>query len=148
MVYSLFGAANKPTPEMLSDVDVLIYDIQDVGSRYYTYISTLFYSMEAAAENNLPFLVLDRPNPINGISVEGNILEPQFRSFVGIGSIPIRHGMTVGELAAMFNKEYKINANLMVVKMEGWRRAMWFDDTGLVLVPPSPNMPTLNTATI
>ncbi|MEM2742032.1 MAG: DUF1343 domain-containing protein [Nitrososphaeria archaeon] len=148
MVYSLFGAANKPTPEMLSDVDVLIYDIQDVGSRYYTYISTLFYSMEAAAENNLPFLVLDRPNPINGISVEGNILEPQFRSFVGIGSIPIRHGMTVGELAAMFNKEYKINANLMVVKMEGWRRAMWFDDTGLVWVPPSPNMPTLNTATI
>lgn len=148
MIYSLYGTVNKPTSEMLSDIDVLIYDIQDVGARFYTYISTLFYSMEAAAENNLPFLVLDRPNPINGISVEGNILDPQFKSFVGICPIPIRHGMTVGELAIMFNMEYKMNVNLTVVKMEGWRRTMWFDDTGLIWVPPSPNMPTLDTATV
>jgi len=147
-VYSLYGETKKPTMDMLSNVDVLLFDIQDVGARYYTYIYTMSYAMEAAAEAGIPFIVFDRPNPINGVSVEGNILNPEFKSFVGRYPIPVRHGMTVGELAMLFNVEYGIEADLKVVRMEGWLRDMWFDETGLVWVQPSPNIPTLETATV
>jgi uncharacterized protein YbbC (DUF1343 family) len=151
-VYSLYGATNKPTDEMLKDVDVLIFDIQDVGVRFYTYISTLSYAMEAAAEHKIPYVVLDRPNPIRGVWVEGFVREDPLRSFVGLQSIPVAHGMTVGELAKMFNEEgwlkHGVKASLTVVKMEGWRRTMWYDQTGLRWVKPSPNMATLKTAVV
>jgi uncharacterized protein YbbC (DUF1343 family) len=149
-VYSLYGKINKPTPEMLKDVDVLIYDIQDVGVRFYTYISTLSYAMEAAAENHIPYIVLDRPNPIRGTWVEGFNRDDSLRSFVGLHPIVIAHGMTIGELATMYNDEGwmkdGVKANLTVVKMEGWKRTMWYDETGLKWVRPSPNLPTLNSA--
>lgn len=145
-VYSLYGEARKPTSEMLSSIDVLLSDIQDVGARYYTYAYTMSYVMEASAEIGIPFVVLDRPNPINGVSVEGNILDLEFRSFVGRYPIPVRHGMTMGELATLFNVEHGIDSDLEVVRMEGWSRDMWFDQTGLTWVQPSPNIPTLDTA--
>ncbi|WP_342605749.1 DUF1343 domain-containing protein [Peribacillus sp. FSL E2-0159] len=144
-VYSLYGKTKKPTPEMLKDVEVLVFDIQDVGTRYYTYIYTMAYAMEAAKENDIPFIVLDRPNPQGGESVEGPVLEPEFSSFVGLYPIPLKHGMTVGELATLFNKEFKIGADLRVIKMKGWKRDMDYDDTGLPFVLPSPNMPTVST---
>nr|WP_318540923.1 DUF1343 domain-containing protein [Terribacillus saccharophilus] len=144
-VYSLYGQTRKPTPEMLKNVEVLVFDIQDVGTRYYTYIYTMAYSMEAAKENNIPIVVLDRPNPLGGLSVDGPVLEPEFSSFIGMYPIPTRHGMTVGELASFFNEEFNIGADLSVVKMKGWRRSMDFDDTGLPFVLPSPNMPTVST---
>lgn len=144
-VYSLYGKTKKPTPEMLANVDVLVFDIQDVGTRYYTYIYTMAYAMEAAKENNIPFIVLDRPNPQGGLSVDGPVLEPEFSSFVGLYPIPLKHGMTVGELASFFNKEFEIGADLTVVKMDGWKRSMNFDETGLPFVLASPNMPTVST---
>lgn len=148
--YSLYGAINKPTKEMLKGVDVLIYDIQDVGVRFYTYISTLSYAMEAAAEQNIPTIVLDRPNPIRGTWVEGFNRDDSLRSFVGLHPIVLATGMTIGELATMYNAEGwlkdGIRANLTVVKMEGWSRTMWYDQTGLKWLPPSPNIPTLETA--
>nr|WP_191567092.1 DUF1343 domain-containing protein [Metabacillus idriensis] len=144
-VYSLYGKTKKPTPEMLANVDVLVFDIQDVGTRYYTYIYTMAYAMEAAKENNIPFIVLDRPNPQGGLSVDGPVLEPEFASFVGLYPIPLKHGMTVGELASFFNKEFEIGADLTVVKMNGWKRSMNFDETGLPFVLASPNMPTVST---
>ncbi|WP_430148954.1 exo-beta-N-acetylmuramidase NamZ family protein [Peribacillus frigoritolerans] len=144
-VYSLYGKTKKPTPEMLKDVEVLVFDIQDVGTRYYTYIYTMAYAMEAAKENDIPFIVLDRPNPQGGESVDGPVLEPEFSSFVGLYPIPLKHGMTVGELATLFNKEFKIGADLKVIKMKGWKRDMDYDDTGLPFVLPSPNMPTVST---
>ena len=144
-IYSLYDKTRKPTVEMLEGIDVLIFDIQDVGARFYTYISTMAMAMEACAEYNVNFLVLDRPNPIGG-RMEGNILDMEFRSFVGYLPIPIRHGMTTGELARLFNDQ--IGARLEVLEMLGWRRDMWFDDTGLQWVMPSPNMPTLDTATV
>ncbi|MEP9405271.1 DUF1343 domain-containing protein [Peribacillus frigoritolerans] len=144
-VYSLYGKTKKPTPEMLKDVEVLVFDIQDVGTRYYTYIYTMAYAMEAAKENDIPFIVMDRPNPQGGESVDGPVLEPEFSSFVGLYPIPLKHGMTVGELATFFNKEYKIGADLKVIKMKGWKRDMDYDDTGLPFVLPSPNMPTVST---
>ena len=144
-VYSLYGQTRKPTPEMLKNVEVLVFDIQDVGTRYYTYIYTMAYSMEAAKEKNIPIVVLDRPNPLGGLSVDGPVLEPEFSSFIGMYPIPTRHGMTVGELASFFNEEFNIGADLSVVKMKGWRRSMVFDDTGLPFVLPSPNMPTVST---
>lgn len=147
-VYSLYGETKKPTVEMLDNVDVLLFDIQDIGTRYYTYTYTMSYAMEAAAEAGIQFIVLDRPNPINGVSVEGNILNLMFKSFVGRYPIPVRHGMTLGELAMLFNTEYGINVDLKVAKMKNWRREMWFDDTGLIWVQPSPNIPTLDTATV
>ncbi|MCM3028079.1 DUF1343 domain-containing protein [Bacillus safensis] len=143
-VYSLYGKTRKPTPEMLKNVDVLLFDIQDVGARYYTYIYTMAYAMEAAKENNIPFVVLDRPNPIGGLKVEGPVLEPEHASFVGLYPIPLRHGMTTGELANLFNKEFHINADVTVVKMKNWKRSMTFDDTKLPFVLPSPNMPTVD----
>ncbi|WP_434369257.1 exo-beta-N-acetylmuramidase NamZ family protein [Peribacillus frigoritolerans] len=144
-VYSLYGKTKKPTPEMLKGVEVLVFDIQDVGTRYYTYIYTMAYAMEAAKENDIPFIVLDRPNPQGGESVDGPVLEPEFSSFVGLYPIPLKHGMTVGELATLFNKEFKIGADLKVIKMKGWKRDMDYDDTGLPFVLPSPNMPTVST---
>ncbi|AIM16196.1 MULTISPECIES: exo-beta-N-acetylmuramidase NamZ domain-containing protein [Neobacillus] len=147
-VYSLYGKTRKPTPDMLSNIDVLVFDIQDVGARFYTYIYTMALAMEAAKENNIPFIVLDRPNPISGTKVEGPILEEKYASFVGQYAIPVRHGMTVGELAQLFNKEFGIGADLTVVKMEGWKRNMYYDETPLHFVMPSPNMPTLDTALV
>jgi uncharacterized protein YbbC (DUF1343 family) len=151
-LYSLYGKTNKPTPEMLSNIDVLVFDIQDVGARFYTYISTMSLAMEAAAECGKRFVVLDRPNPINGLKVEGNILEPAFASFVGMHPVPVRHGMTVGELAAMFNQrgwlKNAARADLSVVPMKGWRRRMWYDQTGLTFIKPSPNIPDMQTAAL
>ncbi|WP_285767125.1 DUF1343 domain-containing protein [Peribacillus sp. SI8-4] len=145
-VYSLYGKTKKPTPEMLKDVEVLVFDIQDVGTRYYTYIYTMAYAMEAAKENDIPFIVLDRPNPQGGEAIDGPVLEQEFSSFVGMYPIPLKHGMTVGELATLFNKEFKIGANLKVIKMKGWKREMDYEATGLPFVLPSPNMPTVSTA--
>ncbi|OGL41833.1 MAG: hypothetical protein A3C43_10125 [Candidatus Schekmanbacteria bacterium RIFCSPHIGHO2_02_FULL_38_11] len=145
-VYSLYGETRIPTKEMLSDLDVLIFDLQDVGTRIYTFIYTMANAMKACVEYGKKFVVLDRPNPINGVSVEGDILEEKFSSFVGMYPIPVRHGMTVGELAKFFNKEFKIGADLEVIKMRGWKRNMWFDNTSLPWILPSPNMPFIDTA--
>nr|WP_223254286.1 exo-beta-N-acetylmuramidase NamZ domain-containing protein [Halobacillus halophilus] len=145
-VYSLYGKTRKPTPEMLEDIDVLMFDIQDVGTRFYTYIYTMAYAMEAAQENDIPFIVLDRPNPIGGEKVEGPVLDTDYKSFVGNYPIPLRHGMTVGELAKLFNNEYDIGADLTVVEMDGYDRSMDYNDTDMSFVAPSPNMPTVDTA--
>ncbi|WLR57596.1 DUF1343 domain-containing protein [Mesobacillus subterraneus] len=145
-VYSLYGKTKKPTPEMLENIDVLLFDIQDVGTRFYTYIYTMAYAMEAAKENDIPFIVLDRPNPLGGDKVEGPVLETEYKSFVGNYEIPLRHGMTVGELAKLFNEEFDIGADLTVVEMDRWKRTMNYDETPLEFVMPSPNMPTLDTA--
>jgi uncharacterized protein YbbC (DUF1343 family) len=131
---------------MLEGLDSLVFDIQDVGCRFYTYPSTMAYAMEAAAEHGLSFIVLDRPDPINGVAVEGNLLRSGFSSFVGLHPVPIRHGMTIGELASLINEE--VGVDLSVVEMRGWSRGMWFDETGLPWVQPSPNIPTLDTATV
>ncbi|MFB5195347.1 exo-beta-N-acetylmuramidase NamZ domain-containing protein [Neobacillus sp. KR4-4] len=147
-VYSLYGKTKKPTPEMLSNVDVLLFDIQDVGTRYYTYIYTMSLAMEAAKENNIPIIVLDRPNPISGTKVEGPVLEDKYSSFIGEYPIPVRHGMTVGELAKLFNSEFGIGADLTVVEMEGWKRNIYYDETPLEWILPSPNMPTQETAVV
>lgn len=147
-VYSLYGEHRKPTQEMLRGLDALIFDVQDVGTRIYTFIWTMALAMQSCAEAGIPFVVLDRPNPIGGEAVEGNVLDREFASFVGLYPIPMRHGMTAGELAALLNGEYGIGCELSVVKMEGWRREMYFDETGLPWVLPSPNMPTLDTAIV
>lgn len=140
-VYSLYGKTRKPTKDMLRNIDVLIYDIQDIGSRAYTYIYTMAYAMEAAKENNVTFFVLDRPNPLGGELIEGPVLEPEFSSFIGLYPIPYIYGLTVGELALLFNEEFDINCKLTVVPMKGWERSMTFDDTGLIWVPTSPHIP-------
>ena len=149
-VYSLYGKTNKPTKEMLKDVDLLVYDIQDIGSRSYTYINTMAYGMEAAAENGIEFVVLDRPNPIGGNRVEGNILKMEFKSFVGMFPIAYAYGMTCGELATMINEEVWLaggkKCRLSVVKMKGWRRSMLWAETGLPWVPTSPHVPNPETA--
>lgn len=146
IVHSLYGKTRRPTPEMLKQIDVLIYDIQDIGSRAYTYIYSMAYAMQAAREQNLPFIVLDRPNPLGGLRVAGNVLDPKFSSFVGLYPIPQVYGMTVGELAQLFNSEFGIGCDLTVVPMKGWRRNMLFEDTGLVWVPTSPHVPHAETA--
>lgn len=146
--YSLYGNVRQPTAEMLRGIDILLFDIQDVGARFYTYIWTMALAMQAAAKHGVPFVVLDRPNPIAGIAVEGPVLERRFESFVGMYPIPVRHGMTAGELARLFNAEYGIGAELTVVPAQGWRRELWFDQTGLPWIMPSPNMPALETATV
>lgn len=144
-VYSLYGKTRKPVPEMLKDIDVLVYDIQDIGSRSYTYISTLGLAMEAAAENNIEFIVLDRPNPLGGIRMEGAVTQPEYVSFVSQFAIPYIHGMTVGELAMFLNEEgllkNGIKCKLNIIKMQGWKREMNFDHTGLPWVPSSPHIP-------
>ncbi|MGB8959510.1 MAG: DUF1343 domain-containing protein, partial [Candidatus Aminicenantales bacterium] len=173
-VFSLYGQSFKPEPGMLKNIDeymrsfdtrqagkvpeagmvkgidVLVFDIQDVGTRVYTYIATMANAMQAAAENGIDFIVLDRPAPINGTDMEGAILEyPELSSFIGLFPIPLRFGMTVGELARLFNDKFLARtAKLTVIPMEGWTRTMWFDGTGLPWVIPSPNMPTLDTATV
>lgn len=173
-VFSLYGQSMRPSPLMLKNIDeimrdfdtkkdektlkedmirgidVMVFDIQDVGTRIYTYIATMAYCMEACVEAGVKFVVLDRPNPINGIFIEGPILKyPEFSSFVGVYPIPVRHGMTVGELARLFNEKFmRKKVDLIVISMKGWNRRMWFDETGLPWVIPSPNMPTLDTATV
>lgn len=148
--YSLYGKTRKPTREMLRGVDVLVYDIQDIGARSYTYISTLAVAMEAAAENHVDFVVLDRPNPCGGLRVEGRPLDLKFQSFVGQVPVPYMHGMTVGELARMINEEGwnkdGVKCNLHVVPMRGWRRDMTWDQTGLAWIPTSPHIPRADTA--
>jgi len=145
-VHSLYGETYKPTPRMLEGIDVLVYDIQDLGVRQYTYESTLALAMQAAAEKGIPIVVLDRPNPITGTILEGDILEPAYQSFVGIYPVLSRHGMTLGELAKMYNAEQRIGAELTVVPVEGWRRGTWWDQTGLPWVNPSPNIRRLEAA--
>ena len=173
-VFSLYGQSLKPEPGMLKGIDefmrsfdtkatgklpeeamvegidVMVFDIQDVGTRVYTYVATMAYAMQAAAASGIEFIVLDRPNPVNGAVMEGPILEyPDFSSFIGLYPVPERHGMTMGELAGMFNDKFLARkAKLTVIPMEGWRREMWFDETGLPWIIPSPNMPTLETATV
>jgi len=140
-IYSLYLSEDRgPTAAMLKDVDVLVYDLQEVGGRTWTYVSTMALAMQAARKKGIPFVVLDRPNPIGGEIVEGAPLDPKFKSFVGMYPIPARHGMTVGELATLFNRKYGIGANLIVARVENWRRSEWFDQTGLPWVNPSPNL--------
>ena len=145
-IHSLYGATRQPTPAMLEGVEALVFDIQDVGSRTYTYPYTMALGMRAAKEKGIPFVVLDRPDPVGGVVVEGGVLDSALASFVGMYPIALRHGMTVGELAGMFNDAFGIGANLTVVRMDGWRRDMWFDQTGLTWVAPSPNLPRLESA--
>lgn len=147
-VFSLYGKLRKPSREMLSEIDVLLIDLLDVGTRVYTFIYTMAYCMEAAAEYGKKIIVLDRPNPIGGNMVEGNLLEPECRSFVGLYEIPMRHGLTIGELALFLNAEYKLGVDLEVVPMQGWRRDMSFRDTGFPWIFPSPNMPSPETAQV
>lgn len=147
-IYSLYGESRRPKPEQLQNVDAVVFDIQDVGTRFYTYISTLLNVMEEAAKAGKPVFVLDRPNPINGVDVEGSLADADKLSFVAAHAIPIRHGMTIGELAQMFNAERKINCDLRVVKMENWQRAKWFDETNQLWVNPSPNMRSLTQAAL
>ncbi|MGH9396567.1 MAG: exo-beta-N-acetylmuramidase NamZ domain-containing protein [Terriglobia bacterium] len=142
-VYSLYGATRHPTPEMMKGLTALVYDIQDVGVRYYTFITTMEYGLQAAAQYHIPMFVLDRPDPINGAVVEGPMLDHDLVSFVGAFPMPVRTGMTMGELAAMINQENHIGADLRVIKMKGWRRDDWFDETGLTWVNPSPNLRNL-----
>jgi uncharacterized protein YbbC (DUF1343 family) len=147
-VYSLYMAEDRgPTAEMLRDVDVLVYDLQEVGGRTWTYVSTMALAMQAAAKKRIPFVVLDRPNPIGGEIVEGAPLDPAFASFVGMYPIPARHGMTVGELATLFNQRHGLGADLIVARVEHWRRSQWFDETGLPWVNPSPNLRSLAAVT-
>jgi uncharacterized protein YbbC (DUF1343 family)/CubicO group peptidase (beta-lactamase class C family) len=147
-VYSLYGETRRPKPEQLKELDALVYDIQDIGARFYTYISTLGYILEEAAKAKLPVFVLDRPNPIGGVDVEGPTADADKLSFIAYHTIPTRHGLTVGELAQLFNQQRKIGADLRVIKMDGWRRAMWFDETNLMWINPSPNMRSLTEATL
>ena len=142
-VHSLYGETRRPTREMLADVDVIVADLPDVGVRFYTYLWTLTHVMEAAAERGLPLIVLDRPNPLGGQTVAGPSLQPGFESFVGRWPIPVRHGMTLGELARYFNATRDIDADLTIIAAQGWRRSIWWDQTGLPWVPPSPALPTL-----
>jgi len=173
-VFSLYGQSHQPPADMLTNIDaymrsfdtqptgktveramidaidVMVFDLQDVGTRVYTYVATMAYAMQAAAESGIPFVVLDRPNPINGLTMEGPMLEyPEHSSFIGLYPVPLRHGLTAGELARLFNAKFlKKPAALTVVPMAGWRRGDWFDETGLPWVLPSPNMPTPDTATV
>jgi uncharacterized protein YbbC (DUF1343 family) len=146
--YSLYGKTRIPTEEMLEEVDTLIFDLQDVGARYYTYIYTMALAMEACARLEKRFLVLDRPNPLNGVIVEGNILDPVFRSFVGMYPLAVRHGMTAGELACLFDELENYRLNLSVIGLEDWNRDAFFGETGLPWVLPSPNIPSFDTALV
>lgn len=146
LVYSLYGDHRTPTAEMLDGIDTLVFDIQDCGARFYTYVSTLTLCMEAAAEHGVSVVVLDRPNPINGVDIEGNILEKGFESFIGLHPVPNRHGLTMGELSSFINKGTR--CDLTIIPMEGWTRDQWFDETGLPWVQPSPNLPSLEAATV
>ena len=145
-IHSLYGQTLSPTRDMLDAIDVLLFDMQDIGARYYTYVSTMALAMEAAGRADVPFIVLDRPNPIRGDVVQGNVLDPAFATFIGMHPVPMRHGMTAGELARLYVGEFGIAVDLRVVQLEGWSRALPFSDTGLPWVAPSPNMPSLESA--
>ena len=150
-VVSLYGdeeSSLRPKPEHLKGLDAIVYDLQDVGTRFYTFVYTLSYVMEAAREADIPVVVLDRPNPIGGLAVEGPVLDPNLASFVGRFPLPVRHGMTTGELAHLFRDAFAVGGDLRVVPMTGWTRGLRFDDTGLPWVLPSPNMPTPETALV
>jgi uncharacterized protein YbbC (DUF1343 family) len=147
-IYSLYGETRRPTPEQLKGLDAVVFDIQDIGTRFYTYISTLGYVMEEAAKAGRPVFVLDRPNPIGGLEVEGPVADADKPSFTAYHAIPVRHGMTIGELARLFNQERNLGCDLRVVEMAGWKRAMWLDETNLLWVNPSPNMRSLTEATL
>lgn len=147
-VFSLYGQTRKPEPSMLKDIDVLVIDVQDVGARYYTFIWTMELCVQACLELKKSVVILDRPNPIGGYTVEGPVLDMAFSSFVGQRPLPVRHGMTVGEIGNYLQKEFYPFLDLHVIPMHGWKRKMWFDDTLLPWVMPSPNMPTLDTATV
>jgi len=151
-VYSLYGASHKPTPDMMKNVDILLFDLQDAGARFYTYASTMASCMEAVRDEGKPMIVLDRPNPINGTDIEGPVLDMDMISFFGLFPIPVRHGLTLGELANMIVGEgwleHNSRVDLRVIPMDGWKRTMWFDETGLPWVAPSPSMKTLATATV
>ncbi len=147
-VYSLYGETRRPTTEMLEGVDTLVFDIHDIGTRYYTYPATMGNCMEEAKKRNLRMVVLDRPNPITGIRVDGPVAEKEFHGFTAFGPLPVVHGMTIGELAKFFNAEYGINCDLVVVPCEGWKRSMWYDETNLFWVNPSPNMRNLTQAAL
>lgn len=147
-VYSLFGETRRPTPEMLRGLDILLFDAQDAGARFYTYATTMVYAMEAAAEAGLDFMVLDRPNPIGGKTVEGSPLSPAFRSFLGYVPVPVRHGLTLGELAVLADRSIGLGGRLHVIRMEGWNRDARYDATGLPWVMPSPNLPTIESVTV
>ena len=147
-VHSLYGETRRPSAEMMQDIDVLLFDLQDAGGRVYTFIYTMAYCMEACAKYGKQMIVLDRPNPVNGRQVEGNLLNLDYRSFVGLYPIPMRHGMTIGELALLFNSEFGIHCDLTIVAMDGWLRGQWFDQTGLPWVQPSPNLPTPDSAIV
>lgn len=145
-VHSLYGANRKPTPDMLEGLDALLFDLQDVGARYYTFLYTLSYCMEAAGEKGIPIAVLDRPNPLGGARVEGNLVRPGFTSFVGMHPIPNRYGLTVGEMARYYRDGLGIACDLTVVPVQGWTREMEWEETGLAWVPPSPNIPNMDAA--
>jgi uncharacterized protein YbbC (DUF1343 family) len=147
-IYSLYGETLRPKPEQLKELNAVVFDIQDVGARFYTYIATLGYLMEETAKVHVPVFVLDRPNPIGGIDVQGPLPDTDKLSFTSYDNIPVRHGLTIGELAQLFNRQRKIGADLRVIKMEGWRRSMWFDETNLIWINPSPNMRSLTEATL
>jgi uncharacterized protein YbbC (DUF1343 family) len=147
-IYSLYSETREPTPEMLRDIDVVVIDLQDVGTRVYTYVYTMANCMRAAARHGVRVVVCDRPNPVGGAAVEGPLLRPDCASFVGQFPIPLRHGMTIGELARLFNQEFSIGAALDIVPLDGWQRPMYYDDTGLPWVMPSPNIPTLESAVV
>jgi uncharacterized protein YbbC (DUF1343 family) len=147
-VYSLYGEHREPTAEMLEGLDVLLVDLQDIGARYYTFIWTLYLCMRACEKRGVEVLVLDRPNPINGVTTEGPVPDLNYKSFVGMHPIPVRHGKTIGELAQQFRKEAFPECRLSILPMKNWQRAMWFDETGLPWVMPSPNMPTPETAIV
>ena len=147
-LYSLYSETREPTAAMLAGLDVLMIDLQDIGARIYTYIYTMANCLRACAKHRVPVIVCDRPNPLGGAEVEGALLVAGFESFVGQFPIPMRHGMTIGELARLFNAHFRLGAQLEVVEMEGWRREMFADETGLPWVMPSPNMPTLDTAVV
>jgi uncharacterized protein YbbC (DUF1343 family) len=147
-IYSLYGEHREPTADMLEDVDLFLVDLQDIGARYYTFIWTMYLFMRACEKHGGHVLVLDRPNPVNGVTTEGPTFNSDYRSFVGMHSIPVRHGRTIGELARQFRDEAFPDCGLSILPMKNWERAMWFDQTGLRWVMPSPNMPTLDTATV
>jgi uncharacterized protein YbbC (DUF1343 family) len=147
-IYSLYSETREPTAEMLRDVDVMVIDLQDIGARIYTYIYTMANCLRACGRHGVPVIVCDRPNPINGVDVEGALLMSGFESFVGLFPIPMRHGMTIGELATLFNQRFALGATLEVIRMDGWRREMYADAANLPWVMPSPNMPTLETAVV
>ena len=147
-IFSLYGDHRAPAAEVLKNIDILVCDLQDVGSRYYTFVWTMALAMQACAKFGKKFIVLDRPNPINGVTLEGPLLDMNYASFVGLYPVPVRHGLTIGEMASWLNERFSIGADLQVIRMKGWKRRMYFGDTGLPWVLPSPNMPTVDTAVV